>query len=88
MLQVVNYILHVKGAGENTRDANQAALSRLSKASEALVDGRTFIDPGVDARQVDPGGGGGPCEPLVISQDFDIGPGALPEAQNDDDDDD
>ena len=87
MTQVVNYIVHVKGAGENTAEANGNAIDRLKDAARALVAGKTFIDPGADIRIVDPGGGGGPCEPLIVSQDFDIGPGALPEAVSRDDDD-
>lgn len=86
-IQVVNYILHVKGAGKNTESADNLALKRLQKAATSLAQGKTAVDPGVDSRIMDPGGGGGPCEPIIVSQEFDVGPGALPEAQRRDDDD-
>ena len=77
---VVIYVLSARGLGESR------ALSRLIEAVNELSAGNMPKDPGVDVRRLDPGGGGGPCQPQKIATEFLIGPTGLPEAQPNDDD--
>jgi hypothetical protein len=78
---VVSYILHVRGAGKDFEEANVRALARLQDAAAAIERGVTPKDAGVDFRILDPGGGGGPCAPILRQADFDVSAGGLPEAQ-------
>lgn len=83
---VVSYILHVRGAGKDFTDAENRAIHRLRAATDTILNGALPKDPGVDFRVLDPGGGGGPCAPILRTADFDVSAGGLPEAQSRDDD--
>lgn len=84
---VWNYIAHVRGAADTPEEARNIAKRRFAVLADTVAADNANEDPGADLRSFDPGGGGGPCEPNLRTQDFDVSDSGLPEAVSRDDDD-
>ena len=82
---VVSITVNAQGAGDDYDDARSRALTRLMAAANALKNGQTPDDPGVNLDDRDPGGGGGPCAPRHYTVEIIVDASVLPEAQGGDD---